>query len=344
MGSRWGRSRDPFPHITNWDDGYEYIHPDKPHSPDASPSYYPPPPPRSGARSPPNLPRPPLGRDAGPRPRYPSPVSAADTFSRPRNRRTDSSPPRRSRRRSPSPDGRDSSSRYPPQAAYGRPARPPARNTAHPLARSQSTRDARPSAYSRSPSPVRMRRPREDPDYRRAQSPPRRAGGRGPRRSSPGRSFSRSPSPPRRSIRPQGRRGRSDDYRAPSPPAATKFDDGRRPGLPRSKTTSTKTKGFSGLSPRWQQAATAAFQAGSAAALNLRSEPGAWKGGKGIQVASAALGAGALDALAKGGKSDGGRKSSSGGRRGSGLEAFGGALGGLLLDQITSKSSGGKRK
>jgi len=51
-----------------------------------------------------------------------------------------------------------------------------------------------------------------------------------------------------------------------------------------------------GLSPRWQGAAAAAFQAGSLAALAVRSEPGPWRGSKGARVVTAAIGAGMIKA------------------------------------------------
>jgi hypothetical protein len=113
-------------------------------------------------------------------------------------------------------------------------------------------------------------------------------------------------------------------------------------------TTTTPTGGskskskFPTLGPRWQAAATAAFQAGAAAAMNSRSQPGAWTGQKGAKVATAALGAAAMDALA-GKKKTGGEDKSrggGGGRRKSGVENIGGALGGLLVDQLVRKASG----
>ncbi|KAH8887792.1 hypothetical protein GQ53DRAFT_826788 [Thozetella sp. PMI_491] len=173
-------------------------------------------------------------------------------------------------------------------------------------------------------------------DYRRPESPPpRRSSGRTGRRA-----YSPSPEPPRYAARPSGRPRRAETYRAPSPPPATK-EAPRRPDLSRSKTTSTKPKGFAGLSPRWQKAATAALQAGGAAAYSMRSDPGAWKGDKGLRVATAALGAGAFDAFNKSGKPDGGSKSS--GKKRSDIEALGGTLGGLILDQIASRAGNGKK-
>ncbi|KAH8664410.1 hypothetical protein BX600DRAFT_464393 [Xylariales sp. PMI_506] len=48
---------------------------------------------------------------------------------------------------------------------------------------------------------------------------------------------------------------------------------------------------------RWQLAARAALEAGGVTAFRLRKEPGSWAGAKGARVATAALGAAAIDAL-----------------------------------------------
>ncbi|KAI5859514.1 hypothetical protein GGS23DRAFT_585738 [Durotheca rogersii] len=48
---------------------------------------------------------------------------------------------------------------------------------------------------------------------------------------------------------------------------------------------------------KWQTAARAALEAGGLAALRLRKEPGSWTGEKGAKIATAALGAAAIDAL-----------------------------------------------
>lgn len=83
------------------------------------------------------------------------------------------------------------------------------------------------------------------------------------------------------------------------------------------------------------------------AALSARSQPGAWAGEKGARVATAALGAAAMNAFQKeqekerrGDRKKGGSsKSSKGGRsrRNSGVEALGGVLGGFLMDQLGKK-------
>ncbi|KAK3395313.1 hypothetical protein B0H63DRAFT_445349 [Podospora didyma] len=156
----------------------------------------------------------------------------------------------------------------------------------------------------------------------------------------------------RRSPSPSHRRDK------PAPAAAAAAPTTHRPTISRSKTTSAKER-FANLSPKWQKAAAAAFQAGSLAALNMRSEPGPWKGEKGARIATAALGAAALDAFAKEEKevekknssSGGGSKSKSGGGlssnkkstgAGPDVEALGGVLGGFLIDQIAARRQSGK--
>lgn len=112
-----------------------------------------------------------------------------------------------------------------------------------------------------------------------------------------------------------------------------------RPAMKRSRTTSVKDKA---LSPRWQKLAIAALQAGGAAAINARSQPGAWKGEKGARVATAVLGAVALDALNKGGARDTVPKESER-RRGDDNTTLGGAIGGMLAERLTAaKKSNGR--
>ena len=67
------------------------------------------------------------------------------------------------------------------------------------------------------------------------------------------------------------------------------------------------------------------------AALNARTQEGAWKGEKGARVATAALGAAAMDAFAK--------KTGDAGGAGNGpdMEAFGNAFGGFLADQFDKR-------
>lgn len=52
------------------------------------------------------------------------------------------------------------------------------------------------------------------------------------------------------------------------------------------------------IAAKWQRSARAALQAGGVAAFKLRKEPGSWTGAKGAKVATAALGAAAMDAFA----------------------------------------------
>lgn len=73
--------------------------------------------------------------------------------------------------------------------------------------------------------------------------------------------------------------------------------------------------------------------------MNMRSQPGSWTGQKGARVATAALGAAAMDAFAgkkKPGGGGGAPETKAKGGPGGGL---GGALGGLLVDQFVKKAS-----
>ncbi|KAI0890878.1 hypothetical protein F4806DRAFT_484924 [Annulohypoxylon nitens] len=51
------------------------------------------------------------------------------------------------------------------------------------------------------------------------------------------------------------------------------------------------------IADRWQMAARAALEAGGLTAFRLRKEPGSWTGEKGAKIATAALGAAAIDAF-----------------------------------------------
>lgn len=140
--------------------------------------------------------------------------------------------------------------------------------------------------------------------------------------------------------------------------ASTSYDK-RQPPLGRSKTTagtggkgSGKSRdspaagaggggGFPKIGPRWQTAATAALQSGAAAAMNMRSQKGAWAGEKGAKVATAAISAAAMDALAgkRQKEHDEKDRSGGGGGRKSHVDNLGGTLGSLLMDQIAKRVS-----
>lgn len=76
------------------------------------------------------------------------------------------------------------------------------------------------------------------------------------------------------------------------------------------------------------------------AALNARSQPGAWNGQKGVSVATAALGAAAVDAFAKKSAGSGGASKGGSSRRdNAGVEAFGDAFGVFLADQFSKRNS-----
>ncbi|OIW28939.1 hypothetical protein CONLIGDRAFT_681869 [Coniochaeta ligniaria NRRL 30616] len=129
----------------------------------------------------------------------------------------------------------------------------------------------------------------------------------------------------------------TEGMKRPYPVSRAVAAGGAKPSMQRSKTSSIKDKG---LSPRWQKAALAALQAGGIAAMNARSQPGAWKGEKGARVATAALGAAALDAFNKAGRDTtvlGEGKT----RRGDDVENLGGAIGGMLAERLTTRKSTG---
>lgn len=340
------KQEDPFHRINKWDDGYEYIR-DSPLSSPSSSREPPPffsPPPMTATRPARAATFEPYERDAGKkssrrdpatsrRTAYPSPPSD-DGHNRPRRQpRARSPPPPYRKTRSPSPGRYEDSRRHEDYSARAPPhsrdhsGRPPLEShPTAPIARSKSMREGPPPrSHSRSPSPPprRRERPREaDRPY------PRSEGHHRPERRG------------EHTTRSHG--GHAPRKRSPSPlPKSTQKDASHRPGLARAKTTSAKDR-FAGLSPRWQQAATAAFQAGSMAALQARSQPGAWNGEKGARVATAALGAAAMGAF-KNKKDDGkvkGKSSGSGGRKSSGVDAIGGALGGFLADQFAKRGKG----
>lgn len=186
--------------------------------------------------------------------------SADEDYRPSRSRRTspEPRPSRRSRRYSRSPSS--SSSPSPPRrrsTAHGDRHRP--RN---------STPHQKHKSYSASPPPASRG---QDSDYGRD---------RGRRhRQSNNRDGSRSPSPPRRTRR----RGHS------GPSTSSGFRSGTQDKNAKLPDKATAT--------RWQMAARAALEAGGVTAFRLRKEPGSWRGEKGAKIATAALGAAAIDAF-----------------------------------------------
>lgn len=118
-----------------------------------------------------------------------------------------------------------------------------------------------------------------------------------------------------------------------------------KPSLTRSK--SMKERGVAAMGylqdPRLQAAAAAAFAAGSQAAFRT---PGAWDAKKGRKIATAALGAAALDAMAKSGRNGDNRQRASSRdrapKKSSGKSGIGSKLGGFVLDQLVKKGSQGR--
>lgn len=173
------------------------------------------------------------------------------------------------------------------------------------------------------------RQRRRDPSY--SPSPPRRRGDRHDARSKNRRNDSESSSPPRRrnghddrnDRDRDGRHGHRDDdgrqrrsrnhsySRSPSPHSSSRHKDRDSRGRPLGRSNTTGGDGgfrrsFSenmkpppdrNATARWQMAARAALQAGGVAAYRVRKEPGGWAGPKGAKVATAALGAAAMDAF-----------------------------------------------
>ncbi|KAK3682067.1 hypothetical protein B0T22DRAFT_470210 [Podospora appendiculata] len=320
MSARYPRQEDPNRRIDKWDDGYEYIAGDQSDEGDSAPHFAPPPKASKPVRRSEYEPDYPEHK----RNPYPSPPSASDEHGRPRRHHRDIRPP---------------------------PMHHPTRSPSPPRRRDRDSRHAAATAPT----------PRATRGMRNAPAPAR---------------THRSPSPSGHGDRPHGR---SDRYRSPTPApplertrylerereadrekerekqrdsdsrqdrSAGKSSAPRRPTISRSKTTSAKDR-LAHLSPRWQQAAAAALQAGSMTAYNLRSEPGPWKGEKGARIATAALGAAAIDAFAKGAteKSGGTSKAEQGGGHRSEVETLSSVFGGLIADQIARRGSGrGKGK
>lgn len=150
-----------------------------------------------------------------------------------------------------------------------------------------------------------------------------------PPRYSPSPSPSPSPPPAYRSHRPGYSRRRSSSYYPPSSSRSRPLPTRRSS----SYSPSSRKRGGQDLDKsRWQHAAKSAFDAALVEVARVRKEPGSWTGGKGARVATAALGAAAVDALVVGGKDPekhGKRKS---------MEA---ALGGLVLNRLVN---GGRKE
>ncbi|XXH00843.1 hypothetical protein Hte_007194 [Hypoxylon texense] len=178
------------------------------------------------------------------------------------------------------------------QAGSGGQERSPSRDRAH----RSSRRDSEPRhghrhhrGYSPSPSP----------------SPPRR------------RSRAHSELPPRRHRRHRSpsvsdesdydrdrgrhhRRSRPSSYTESPPPSSRRHRSSRRAKSVASSLRSSKRGSKlpnEAVADRWQMAARAALEAGGLTAFRLRKEPGSWTGEKGAKVATAALGAAAMDAF-----------------------------------------------
>ncbi|KAK3316780.1 hypothetical protein B0H66DRAFT_535021 [Apodospora peruviana] len=412
MPSRRETNEDPFRRINSWDDGYEYIQAGSEHSVDGEPGPMYSPPAPTPAEAQPNKParrstyEPDYtvgasGTHNHPRHAYPSPPdsdidTARGKHHHPHHRNT-SPHHRHSGRRSPSPPRRRDThrnhhhgARYrddPVLPIHHRPHLDSSATAPPPRTKDTGARNRRP--HSRSPSPAPTRDAKAS-SHRRSERERERDLGQ--------RRHNRSPSPAgakHDTAKYRDRDGRDSDTRqagkhhqpprAPSPPPAAPSKKSnhppqpQRPTISRSKTTSAKEK-FANLSPRWQKAAQAALQAGSMTAKNLSSQPGGWNAEKGARVATAALGAAAIDAFMKGGNGgdaapkrdhhddghyppSGGTRTGGGGGGGykekggsggysrsskkkNGVEDLGDAFGEFLSDQFAKKkgvAAGGKR-
>ena len=335
MPARYSRRQDPsFRNVERWDDGYSPA--STPLAPEADLPYYPPPPQPAG----------PSEKTAKYFPKYA--MEDRDTRRRsPPPEFYDSDTPRRARHRSPrhrspSPlrrshrlrdESRDRHGRdghhAPPASRYTQPRRPSihgVRTMPDPVWRRVSP--------SPSPPPTNRRRHRDRDERPRSTSPPRC------RRDSP--------------VAPRRVKTTHDGVLPTAKSSGRGGASGaaHRPALARSKTTAAAIGRNAAEvlgSPRFQKAAAAALQAGGMAALRQWKAPGAWAGQKGASVATAALGAAAMDAFARteaGGGTRAAPEPSSGGGGGkkagiSGKEV-GSALGGLLLQHIV-KGRGSKR-
>ncbi|KAI0471508.1 hypothetical protein GGR56DRAFT_654423 [Xylariaceae sp. FL0804] len=218
------------------------------------------------------------------------PAVRANPYGRPYYPEPEPSPepePRRSRHRrrytpSPSPSPSPSPVRSRRSTDYG--GRRPKRD--------RPSLGGRVKSYSTSPPATRSRGggSRYEPDRGRSSH------GRSRRRNySPTPSPSPSPSPPPR------RRGRSSGGGKSS--GGGRSSKGGRPRAQSSASFGTSfmehytNKPKDADAHRWQMAARAALEAGGLTAFRLRKEPGGWGGEKGAKVATAALGAAAIDAF-----------------------------------------------
>jgi hypothetical protein len=97
---------------------------------------------------------------------------------------------------------------------------------------------------------------------------------------------------PTREEKDQSRRGRSSRGRSHS--VSANYRRGSSPDPDRRRTSSQSRKRQN--EGKWAQAATSALVAGAVEAFRLRHEPGKWAGAKGARIATAAIGAAAIDA------------------------------------------------
>lgn len=122
--------------------------------------------------------------------------------------------------------------------------------------------------------------------------------------------------------RPRNRRHGS-SYSA-SPPRSRRADS-RWGGGRRDRSTGDRGRG-SGDHRRFEHAATTALEAAVVETMRVRKEPGSWTGSKGRRVATAALGAAAVDALVAADKP----------YKHAMLKTVEGAVGGLVVNRVVN--------
>ncbi|KAI0123352.1 hypothetical protein BJ170DRAFT_687364 [Xylariales sp. AK1849] len=171
---------------------------------------------------------------------------------------------------------------------------PPRRSAAKHSSNRRPPLHGRQKSYSVSPTPLGRGYDSDSDRSRRNDRSQRKGSRRQSRRYSP----SPSVSPPRRrarshsrSTRSQSRRGRDSDRESTAAVPLSK----------RHRSMNAAKEHFKSPNPdvahRWQFAARAALEAGGVTAFRLRKEPGSWVGDKGAKVATAAIGAAAIDAF-----------------------------------------------
>ncbi|KAH9905045.1 hypothetical protein F4778DRAFT_55391 [Xylariomycetidae sp. FL2044] len=201
--------------------------------------------------------------------------------------------------------------------------------------------------YDSEPPRRRHRSRRYSPSPSPSPSPPRRRhstrhGGRERSRPRASRhaSYSLSPPPLSRDVESDYERERGRSHRRPRHRSYTPSPSPSPPRRRRGRSGPSSSSGFRSTmrdhsrmpdgvaATRWQMAARAALEAGGVTAFRLRKEPGSWTGDKGAKIATAALGAAAIDAFID---KDPRHAKSTGGMKGMAENALSAALASKLM-------------